>query len=105
MRNPGAVRLAVLWLMLACAPARAAGDRALGEYLSAECTSCHQTSGKQVGGIPAIIGHPAEQFIALMNAYRQRQRDNQVMQAVAARLSSEEIAALAAYYGSLKLNP
>lgn len=105
MRGAVAVCLAVLGFDLACAPAEAAGDRALGEYLSSECTSCHQTSGKQVGGIPAIIGHPAEQFVALMNAYRERQRDNQVMQAVAARLSSEEIAALAAYYESLKPNP
>ena len=105
MRGTGAVRLAVLGFTLACAPAEAAGDKALGEYLSSECTSCHQSSGKQVGGIPAIIGHPAEQFVALMNAYRERQRDNQVMQAIAARLSSEEIAALAAYYEGLKPNP
>ncbi|CAN7666645.1 c-type cytochrome [Bosea sp. LjRoot90] len=105
MRGAGAVRLAVLGFVLACAPAEAAGDRALGEYLSSECATCHQTSGRQVGGIPAIIGHPAEQFVALMNAYRERQRENQVMQAIAARLSSEEIAALAAYYESLKPNP
>jgi cytochrome c553 len=105
MRGAGAVRLAVLGLLLVCAPANAAGDKVLGEYLSAECTSCHQSSGKQVGGIPAIVGQPAEQFVALMNAYRERQRDNQVMQAVAAKLSSEEIAALAAYYESLKPGP
>lgn len=105
MPQAGAVRFALLWLMLACAPAHAAGDRALGEHLSAECASCHQTSGRQDGGIPAIVGHPAEQFVALMNAYRQRQRDNQAMQAIAARLSSEEISALAAYYESLKPNP
>jgi len=105
MRGAGTVSFAVLGLVLACASAKAAGDRALGEYLSSECTSCHQSSGKQVGGIPAIVGHPAEQFVALMNAYRERQRDNQVMQAVATRLSSEEIAALAAYYESLKPNP
>lgn len=105
MQGAGAVCLAVLGLILACAPVHAAGDRALGEYLSSECTTCHQTSGRQVGGIPAIIGHPAEQFVALMNAYRERQRDNQVMQTIAARLSGEEIAALAAYYESLKPNP
>lgn len=105
MRGAGAVRLAVLGLALAGAAAEAAGDRALGEHLSSECTSCHQTSGRQVGGIPAIIGHPAEQFVALMHAYRQRQRDNEVMRAIAARLSNEEIAALAAYYESLKPNP
>lgn len=105
MPQAGALRLLALGLLLACAPAKAAGDRVLGEYLSAECTSCHQTSGRQVGGIPAIVGQPAGQFVALMNAYRERQRDNQVMQAVAARLSGEEIAALAAYYETLKPIP
>ena len=87
---------------LAVDPANAAGDRALGEYLSSECTTCHQTSGRQVGGIPAIVGHPADQFIALMAAYRNRHRDNQVMQTIAGRLSEEELNALAAYYESLK---
>lgn len=101
MRMSGSVRLAVFGLVLSCAPAQATGDKALGEYLSAECTSCHQTSGRQVGGIPAIVGHPAEQFVALMDSYRLRQRQNQVMQAIAARLSAEEIAALAAYYEGL----
>jgi cytochrome c553 len=105
MRAADIVGVPVLGFVLACAPADAAGDRALGQYLSSECTTCHQTSGRQVGGIPAIVGRPAEQFVALMNAYRQRQRDNEVMQAVAGRLSSEEVAALAAYYESLKSDP
>jgi cytochrome c553 len=93
-------------LALPCgAPAWAAGDRALGEYLSSECATCHQSSGRQAGGVPAIVGHPSDQFIALMQAYKQRHRENQVMQAIAARLSEEEIAALAAYYGSLRTKP
>ena len=37
-----------------------------------------------------------------MNAYRTRQRDNVVMQTIAARLTEEELLALAAYYESLK---
>jgi cytochrome c553 len=86
-------------------PASAAGDRALGEYLSSECATCHQTSGRQAGGVPAIIGHPAEQFVALMESYKQRHRENEVMRTIAARLSEEEIAALAAYYGSLTPKP
>ena len=54
------------------------------------------------GGIPAIVGLPADQFVALMGAYKDKHRDNQVMQTIAGRLSQEEIAALAAYYDSLK---
>ncbi len=87
---------------LSTGPADASGDRALGEYLSSECTACHQSSGRQVGAIPAIIGYPADQFIALMSAYRDRHRDNQVMQTIAGRLTQEELLALAAYYESLK---
>ncbi|AVO45089.1 c-type cytochrome [Phreatobacter cathodiphilus] len=98
---------ALAWLALAAAavgtagPAHA-GDPALGEYLSAECVTCHQLSGRQVGGIPAIIGLPEDAFVALMESYRRRERENQVMQAMASRLSPEEVAALAAYFGGLK---
>jgi cytochrome c553 len=85
--------------------AQAKGDRALGEYLSGECLACHQLSGKAVGAIPPIIGIEAESFTALMNAYRRQQRENQVMRTIAAKFSDEEIAALAAYFGSLQPKP
>lgn len=77
------------------------GDRDLGEYLSSECVTCHQPSGKQVGAIPVIIGWPEDQFVAVMQSFKRRERDNQVMQTMASRLSDEEMAALAAYFGSL----
>jgi cytochrome c553 len=91
--------------MLACAvppsSAQPRGDRAFGEYLSSECVTCHQISGRQVGAIPAIVGLPEDAFVALMESYRRRERDNQIMQTIAGRLSEEEVAALAAYFGSL----
>lgn len=99
---PGWISFVAVTTALATQPASAAGDRALGEYLSSECTACHQTSGRQVGGIPAIVGYPADQFIALMGAYRDKHRENQVMQTIAGRLTEEELLALAAYYESLK---
>ena len=79
----------------------AAGDRALGEYLSSECVTCHQLTGKYEG-IPPIIGWPEASFAEVMNEYRSKQRSNPVMQMVAGRFSNEEIAALAAFFGSLK---
>jgi cytochrome c553 len=78
------------------------GDKAFGEYLSSECVTCHQISGKAVGGIPPIIGWPTEQFLAVMNAYKRKERDNNVMQTIAGKLKEDELAALAAYFGSLK---
>jgi len=102
LQAPGWISFVAVAAALSTAPASAAGDRALGEYLSSECTACHQTSGRQVGGIPAIIGYPADQFIALMGSYRDKHRDNQVMQTIAGRLTRDELLALAAYYESLK---
>jgi cytochrome c553 len=81
--------------------ASATGDRALGEYLSSECVTCHQLSGRG-SGIPPIIGLPDDSFIAIMSQYRDKKRDNPIMQTIASHLSDEEIAALAAYFGSVK---
>lgn len=77
------------------------GDPDFGEYLSTECTTCHQTDG-DYDGIPAIIGWPTEDFVIAMHAYKQKQRDHPVMQMMAGRLSDEEIAALAAYFAGLE---
>jgi cytochrome c553 len=80
--------------------ARGEGDKALGEYLSSECVTCHQLTG-QYQGIPPIVGWPAPLFIEVMGEYRTRKRANPIMQTIAGRLSAEDIAALAAYFGSL----
>jgi cytochrome c len=78
-----------------------AGDRELGQYLSSECVTCHRSLGEGGGDIPQIVGLPEDQFIALMLTYKEKQRTNPVMQSVAGRLSQEDIAALATYFGSL----
>lgn len=73
------------------------GDPAYGEFLSGECTSCHQTSGAG-DGIPSITQWPDEDFVTAMHAYKDGVRAHPVMQMMASRLSNEEIAALAAYF-------
>jgi cytochrome c553 len=83
-------------------PAAAQGDRALGEYLSSECVTCHQLSGKSQPGIPAIVGLAEARLAKALNDYKSKRRDNQVMQTIAGKFSGDEIAALAAYFGSLK---
>jgi cytochrome c553 len=80
-------------------------DRALGKYLFSECITCHQTNGKQTGAIPAISRLSKDQFIARMMSFKRRERDNPVMQTIAARLSMDELAALAAYICSLQPKP
>lgn len=77
------------------------GDPEYGEYLASECTTCHQLDGDN-DGIPAIVGWPEEDFVVAMHAYKEKFRPHPVMQMMAGRLSNEEIAALAAYFGGLE---
>lgn len=77
------------------------GDPDYGEYLSTECTTCHQVDG-EYDGIPVITGWVAEDFVVAMHAYKRKIRPHPVMQMMAGRLSDEEIAALAAYFGALE---
>ncbi len=82
-------------------PAVAAGDAEFGQYLSSQCTTCHQLSGK-TDGIPAIVGWDEETFIAVMQAYRSKELANPAMQNIAGTLSDEDMAALAAYFATIK---
>jgi cytochrome c len=77
------------------------GDAEYGEYLSSECTTCHQSDGSDQG-IPSITRWPAEDFVVAMHAYKRKIRPHPVMQMMAGRLDEDEIAALAAYFEDLK---
>ncbi|MGF1660011.1 MAG: c-type cytochrome [Rubrimonas sp.] len=74
------------------------GDPAYGEYLAAECVTCHQADGAD-RGIPGIFGWYEEDFKAALHAYRVKLRENATMQTIAGGLGDEEIAALAAWFG------
>lgn len=76
------------------------GDVEYGEYLSAECTTCHQPTG-EAEGIPSIVGLPEDVLVVAMHAYKDKIRPHPVMQMIAGRLGNEEIAALAAYFATL----
>ncbi|WP_112322160.1 c-type cytochrome [Oceanibium sediminis] len=77
------------------------GDAEYGEYLSSECTTCHRADGGD-DGIPSIVLWPEQDFKIALQAYKNEQRSHPVMQMIARRLNDEEIAALAAYFGSLE---
>ena len=70
----------------------------LGEYLSGDCTACHQLQGESKG-IPPITGWPVESFVAVMQAYRHGERNDTLMQTVARRFSDEDLQALAVFFG------
>ena len=77
------------------------GDKEFGEYLASECTACHKLTSSG-NNIPVIAGRSVNDFIIALYSYKLKTRRSQVMEMVADRLSDEEIAALAAYFSSLK---
>ena len=82
--------------------ASAADDKAkaYGKHLSAECTACHRLDGVD-NGIPSIVGWPEANFKAALEAFQSGARSNEVMVSVAQSLDAGQVAALAAYFGSL----
>ena len=75
-----------------------AGDPEYGAYLASECTTCHRPDGADEG-IPSIVGWPVDDFVITLQAYKRGKRRHQAMQTIAKRLSDEEIASLAVYFG------
>jgi len=75
-------------------------DIGYGEYLSAECVTCHKIAGKSEG-VPSISGVDAEALATMLHAYKAKELENKVMQLMAGRLDDEQIASLAVYFASL----
>ncbi len=101
MRRNKFIGVFVLTAQVAWTGPAASNDVAYGEHLSGECATCHRKDGQEKG-IPAIIGWPADQFVAVLKSYKAKDRPNELMRTIAGRLSDEEMAALAAYYATLK---
>lgn len=101
----GAWTFLAAWIAIAglSVPFQAAGaaDRELGEYIAGQCTTCHRTSSDAVA-IPSIAGWDEQSFIVVMQSYKKKERTNEVMQNIAGSLTDEEIAALAAYFATVK---
>lgn len=76
------------------------GDALYGEYLAAECLSCHPKDDSY-DGIPPIVHLDEEAFRLAMLDYQTGFREHQVMNMIASRLGDEEVAALSAYFAEL----
>lgn len=94
------------WIVVAVAltvtgGAQAAGDATAGQQKSAPCQACHGTDGNSaVGMYPKIAGQHASYIERQLKALRDGQRNDPVMSPMAANLSDQDIADLAAYYSS-----
>ena len=77
------------------------GDVEYGEYLSAECVTCHNISAAG-NDIPSLNGWSPSHLAQVLRAYKAKQLENPTMQTVAARLNDEQIASLALYFSTLE---
>ena len=105
MRN--VITLGVGGLMLvASAPVLAAnGNAAAGKQKNAMCQGCHgipgyKTAFPAVYNVPKLGGQHAAYIVKALQAYKSGERCHPTMRAIAAGLSDQDMADLAAYYAA-----
>ena len=97
-------------MFVACATSSASaqavqGNPQAGAGKVAMCIGCHGIAGYQasfpeVHKVPKISGQSAAYIASALEAYRKGDRSHPSMRAVAQSLSDQDIADLAAYFGS-----
>ncbi|MDS9469403.1 c-type cytochrome [Paracoccus sp. MBLB3053] len=97
-----ALSLALGGLMLAGgAVAEPQGNRAEGRKLAGQCRTCHGLDGLAQIPIAPHIGGESEAYIRTqLAAFRDGTREHEMMSIVAKTLTDQQIADLAAWYGS-----
>ena len=94
--------LAVAGALLGASGAQAQ-DAAAGEKKAAMCIGCHgipgyQASFPEIHKVPMIAGQNAKYIAASLAAYQTGERKHPTMRAIAASLSEQDMADLAAFY-------
>jgi cytochrome c553 len=84
------------------AAAAKAGNAAAGKQKAAVCAACHGDGNKTLdNSYPRLAGQYPDYLEKALKEYRSGKRTNLVMKGQAASLKDEDIADLAAYFGSL----
>lgn len=96
--RPALILCALAW----AAPAAGAGDPKAGEAKSGPCAGCHGIPGYRNAypayRVPKLGGQHAEYLVAALKGYQSGQRTHPTMRAIAANLTEQDMADLAAYY-------
>ena len=90
------VLLACIWTVSA-----SAADITAGEQKAANCMGCHGPKGKSSSAQwPNLAAQQSAYIVNQLNAFKTGTRNNSMMQSMAANLSDDDMANLAAYYSS-----
>jgi cytochrome c553 len=98
-----AVLAAALSTAQAMAQGAPAGDAAKGRDKTQMCQGCHgidgwRTAYPEVYSVPRIGGQHEAYLVRALQAYKSGERSHPSMRAIAASLSDQDMADLAAYY-------
>jgi len=89
---------------LVCSQAAPSGDAVAGQRKTQMCAGCHSIPGwrtayPEVYSVPKIGGQHPAYIVKALQAYKSGERNHPSMRAIAASLSDQDMADLAAYYG------
>ena len=91
-------------LALACVMGAHAQDAAAGKTKAAACAMCHGPQGIAVApDTPNLAGQPASYIVEQLTAYRDGSRKHEIMSLMAKPLTDADIANLAAWFSSIKV--
>jgi cytochrome c553 len=81
------------------------GDVKAGEKKNAMCIGCHgivgyQASFPEIHKVPMISGQGAGYIVSALNAYKKGERKHATMRGIAASLTDQDMADLAAFYSN-----
>lgn len=101
------VLIALASLAQVSAAADIKGDAAAAKNKVAMCIGCHGIPGykasyPEVYRVPMLGGQSEKYLIAALNAYKKGERKHPSMAGIAAGLSDQDIADIAAYYAQQK---
>jgi cytochrome c553 len=99
----GLVLAALVVPAASSAQAQASGNPDAGRQKSSMCAGCHNIPGYKtafpsVYSVPKIDGQHAAYIVSSLRAYKSGERRHPSMRAVAASLSDQDMADLAAFY-------
>jgi len=94
----------ILLIGLAGVPAHASdGDPVIGKTKATPCFACHGQDGKGIApNYPVLAGQHPDYLAHALQQYRSGARKNPIMAGFAGQLSDDDIADLAAWFGSLE---
>ncbi|MCP4285890.1 MAG: cytochrome c4 [Gammaproteobacteria bacterium] len=90
-------------LVMATTGVQAAGDAAAGKAKSATCLACHGADGNSPNPVwPKLAGQHPSYILTQLKHFKAGTRKNDLMSPMAAPLSDQDMADLAAYFSSQK---